>query len=121
MKIDISNSPYYPEFKSGYVIFHNREGRRYVVLVREDQTKTCTAYARYLMAVKIGRRLLNTEQVDHIDEDKSNDSIENLQILSKRDNISKNKKRLHPPTHGGSRMYKEGCRCSKCVEYMKKL
>ena len=64
MKIDISNSPYYPEFKSGYVINHKKEGRRYVVLVRDDQTKSCTSYARFLMSVKLGRRLLKEEQVE---------------------------------------------------------
>lgn len=41
-----------------------------------------TAYARYLLAVKIGRYLTEDEEADHIDNDGTNDSIDNIQILS---------------------------------------
>lgn len=41
-------------------------------------------------SVHLGRFLLNSECVDHIDEDKTNDVIENLQILSAADNTRKN-------------------------------
>ena len=119
MRIDISNSPYYPEFKSGYLINDKKEGRRYVVLVRNDQTKSCTSYARFLMSVKLGRRLLKEEQVDHIDEDRSNDSIDNLQIMTQRNNISKNARFRFGERHGTSSMYRRGCRCDKCRDYAK--
>jgi len=39
-------------------------------------------YSRYLMCVKEGRILKEEEQVHHIDEDKTNDDIDNLKILS---------------------------------------
>lgn len=49
------------------------------------------SYARYLVCVREGRMLDAAEQVDHIDGDKTNDCIFNLQILSVKEN---NKKRV---------------------------
>lgn len=121
MKIDITHSPYYPEFVRGYLIEHKNELRKYVVLIRADKTKSCTSYARYLMAESLGRRLEETEQVDHIDEDKSNDILENLQILTQKENILKNHEARCIRDHGTSYMYKHGCRCEKCTNYMKKI
>lgn len=48
------------------------------------------SYARYLMSVKLGRKLTKDEHVDHIDEDKTNDDIDNLQILTPEQNKAKN-------------------------------
>lgn len=47
------------------------------------------SYARYLMSVQLGRRLETSEEVDHIDGDRTHDIIANLQILSKSDNSRK--------------------------------
>jgi hypothetical protein len=74
---------------NGYIII-NRENRRHVCLVhKENKSRTTISYARYLMSVKEKRFLTKEEQVDHIDEDKTNDDINNLQILSFGDNIRK--------------------------------
>ena len=43
------------------------------------------------MALKIGRLLTAEEQVDHIDNDKSNNDINNLQILTPSENARKDK------------------------------
>jgi hypothetical protein len=65
----------------------NPEKRCNVCLVHKTtKQRTTTSYARYLMSVKEGRLLLKSEQVDHIDGDKTNDVIENLQILSIKEN-----------------------------------
>ena len=45
--------------------------------------------ARYKMAVHLKRRLLRTEHVDHIDNDRTNDTLSNLQILTKEENQRK--------------------------------
>lgn len=83
--------PYSKDFKAGYLNI-NKDPRRTLLLVREDGTKTSTAYARYLMSVHLKRYLNRNEQVDHKDDDKLNDVIDNLQILSpKENNIKKNK------------------------------
>lgn len=47
-------------------------------------------YAKYLMCVHLGRMLNRDEEVDHIDEDKTNDVISNLQILTRAQNTAKN-------------------------------
>lgn len=74
-----------------YKIFHSKEKRFYALLIHKyDKTRTTISYARYLMSVHIGRFLSKDEEVDHINEDKCDDRIENLQILSKSDNIKKN-------------------------------
>jgi hypothetical protein len=44
------------------------------------------------MCVKLNRKLLKWEHVDHIDEDKTNDHISNLQILSQSENNKKSLK-----------------------------
>jgi hypothetical protein len=83
--------PYSEDFKAGYLNI-NKEPRKTLLLVRNDGSKTSTSYARYLMSVHLQRYLKEEEHVDHIDNDKLNDNIANLQILSAKDNnIKKNK------------------------------
>lgn len=89
MKIELK-SPFILEFKAAYLNI-NKEPRRVVLLVRKDNTKTSMSYARYLMCCHLNRFLKKEEHVDHIDNNKLNDCIENLQILSaKENNIKKN-------------------------------
>ena len=83
--------PYKTRYKFGYLVT-NTENRRTLVLYNSKEDRTSTQYARYLLAVSLGRFLTEEEQVDHIDGDKTNNSIDNLQILSKRDNILKSNK-----------------------------
>lgn len=80
MKIKLEY-PFTELYKSGYLL-QNKEPRRLVLLVRFDNTKTSVSYARYLMSCHLKRFLTLDEQVDHIDNDKLNDTIENLQILT---------------------------------------
>ena len=88
-RIDLKH-PYSEDFKAGYLNI-NKEPRRVVTLVGKDGSKSSTSYARYLMACHLGRYLKNDEHVDHIDNDKLNDVVDNLQILSSQEN---NRKRL---------------------------
>lgn len=64
--------------------------RRMVTLKKPGHTTTM-AYARYLMCVKESRWLEIAEQVDHIDDDRLNDSLDNLQVLTPSANTSKNR------------------------------
>ena len=74
---------------SSYLVI-NPENRMNVCLIHNvTKKRTTTSYARYLMSVKEKRFLNQNEQVDHIDGDKTNDSIENLQILSAKENTIK--------------------------------
>ena len=89
MKIELKE-PFLKDFKSGYVNI-NKEPRRVLLLVRKDNTKTSMSYARYLMCCNLNRFLNKEEHVDHIDGDKLNDVIDNLQILTlKENNIKRN-------------------------------
>lgn len=80
-----------------YVIFHKKEGRRYANLIPIDKQsglkRKTISYARYLMSVKEKRILNKKEYVDHIDNDKLNDDINNLQLLSLKENNIKESKR----------------------------
>lgn len=73
----------------GYKIFHKKEGRMMLNIIRPDKSRTTLSYARYLMCVKEKRILKINEQVDHIDENKTNDNLDNLQILSHEENNRK--------------------------------
>lgn len=73
--------PYSSRWKAGYIVT-NREGRKTVILFNSDSDRTSTQYARYVLAVKLGRFLDETEEADHIDNDKTNDDIANLQVLT---------------------------------------
>jgi hypothetical protein len=74
-----------------YKIYHKKQKRYYACLVSKEHRKT-TAYARYLMEVHLGRKLSKDETVDHINNNKTDDRIENFQILSVRENIRKSAK-----------------------------
>lgn len=115
MRIDL-NAPYANDYKAGYLI-NGTEKRKMILLVSRDGRKHCTSFARYLMSTKLGRYLDKDEEVDHINNDKSDDRISNLQILTKRENIQKEKDRhLSTLEHGTYSMYHTGkCRCSLCV------
>lgn len=93
-KIDLEY-PYSEFYKAGYLRV-NRENRKTLYLVERGYTQvtSSTSYARYLMAVHLKRILEEDEQVDHIDNDKTNDNISNLQILSCADNLKKSAKGL---------------------------
>ncbi len=72
--------PYNTKWVNGYLVI-NGEGRKHVCLVGGSKRST-TSYARYLTAVSLKRFLTDDEVVDHIDDDKTNDCLENFQILT---------------------------------------
>jgi len=80
--------PYNTIWKHGYLL-SNRENRQILILFDSESNRTTTQYARYLLGVKLGRFLTKEETVDHIDNDKTNNDINNLQILSISENIRK--------------------------------
>lgn len=81
MKIKVEH-PFNSEFVRAYLSRSNSDSRQRVTLHRPDKTGTIISYARYLMSVKLGRYLTEDEEVDHINTDPTDDSIENLQVLS---------------------------------------
>ncbi|TDB90919.1 HNH endonuclease [Actinomadura sp. KC216] len=63
-------------------------GRRYVVLT-DNGKRTTKLYSRHLMEQHLGRVLDTDETVDHIDEDKTNDDLSNLAVLTRSENAKK--------------------------------
>lgn len=90
MKIHLQ-SPFSKDWKVGYLVL-NTENRQMVCLYNSQSDRTTISYARYLMSIKLDRYLSIDEHVDHIDEDKTNDNIDNLQILSPKENHNKSLK-----------------------------
>lgn len=84
MLIDL-DFPFNIKWKRGYLRIGN-EGRKIVDLYNTDADRTTISYARYLMGVHLGFEVPPEYDVDHIDDDKTNDSIDNLQILTKEQN-----------------------------------
>ena len=75
-------SPFDIEYVRAYLSRSNKDFRQRVTLIKKDKTGTIISYARYLMSVKLGRYLAEDEEVDHINRDPTDDSIENLQVLT---------------------------------------
>lgn len=74
--------------RHGNIWYNERSGRWYV----QDRNNTNVPWARVVMSYKIGRDLCGNEHVHHIDGDCSNDSMENLELLSNKEHM-----RLHNP------------------------
>ena len=66
------------------VYLHSGQGRRKARLTKQGETTIHTSYARYLMCVHLGYRLGEDKHVDHIDGNPLNDSLSNLQVLTRR-------------------------------------
>ena len=67
-------------------VFHKKTGRYFIFIYFPEGGKVYTQYARYLLAVKLGRRLVDDETVDHLDGNKVNDYPDNLDIASLAEN-----------------------------------
>lgn len=60
-----------------------------------SKDRTTMSYARYLMSVHLGRLLTKDEHVDHQNDNKLDDRVDNFQILTQAENNIK-QARLHP-------------------------
>jgi hypothetical protein len=71
-----------------YKQWHKKIGRWCAYLYNPNtKERTTMAWAKYLMCLHLGRMLdPNTETVDHINDDKTDDRIENLQLLTRNEN-----------------------------------
>lgn len=63
--------------------------RKFVILFYSKDLKKTKSFARFLMETHLNRFLDKDEHVDHIDGDCKNDCLENLQILTPRENNQK--------------------------------
>lgn len=74
-----------------YGPYERPDGRKHVIYY-DGVVRRTQSYPRYLMEQHLGRPLLDSETVDHIDGDFTNDNLDNLQLLTLADNIKKSSK-----------------------------
>ena len=84
---------YDPTIKVNGPYLNRTQNRKFVQYVYADKRKRVITYAKYLMEQLLKRELSSEEEVDHIDRNKLNDVIENLQILNKNIHIILDAKR----------------------------
>lgn len=87
MLIDLEE-PFKSQWRNGY-LRQEADGRKYLSLYNEPGVQTSISYARYLVACKLGFHIPDGYEVDHINDDKTDDSLENLQILTAEENVFK--------------------------------
>lgn len=68
-------------------VYDCKDGRKRIDVIAENYRKTFQL-AKIVLEVKLGRKLVDNETVDHIDGDKTNDSPENLRVLSHPENAA---------------------------------
>jgi len=71
-----------------YGPYTRKDGRMHIIVYKNGKRKT-VSYPKYLLEKKLGRTLLANETCDHIDGDFTNNSLSNLQVLTRGDNIRK--------------------------------
>lgn len=73
-----------------YGPYTRKDGRKHIVWYdRATGVRVTQSYPRYLMEQHLGRQLEEWETVDHINEDYTDDRIENLQLLTIEENAAK--------------------------------
>lgn len=80
--------PFKSMWRKGYLQTHPN-GRKYVCLYNSNSERSLISYARYVVSVRNGEILPEGFEVDHINNDKSDDSDSNLVLISQKDNIRK--------------------------------
>ena len=77
--------------KYGPYLHSEGTGRMIYIIWYEDGTKRTVAVARYMMEHHLGRNLGPREVVDHINNDPSDDRLENLQVITSSENNTKDR------------------------------
>lgn len=87
LKIELEE-PFKSKYKYGKLRL-KPSGRKYISLYNSIKDRKYTTYARYLMGVKLGYEVPPEFEVDHKDDDFTNDDPNNLQLLTQEQNKQK--------------------------------
>lgn len=83
-----SSPPSRTKIMKMYGPYLRKDGRKHVVIIHDNGISQTRSYPRLLLEQKLGRPLQDDETVDHIDGDFTNDSPENLRVLSRSENAA---------------------------------
>lgn len=78
-----------------YGPYIRKDGRSHICIIHPNKRKQIKSYPRYLLEQHLGRELTKEETVDHINNDFTDNRIENLQILTRAENARKEIQREH--------------------------
>lgn len=70
------------------------DGRKHVICLFVDGSRKTVSFPKYLVECNIGRTLDSFEEVHHINGDFTDDSLENLEVVNKRDHAKLHVRRL---------------------------
>lgn len=71
-----------------------KDGRKHVVWVKSDGSKTTISWPKWLMEEHLGRMLDVDETVDHINRDFTDDRLENLRVVPRSIHVSDDARRV---------------------------
>jgi hypothetical protein len=77
--------PFNLKWKKGYLVV-NPENRKNIILYNSQIDRTTISYARYLYSVYLGYEVPPEFEVDHKNNDKTDDRIDNYQLLTQEQN-----------------------------------
>jgi hypothetical protein len=80
-----------------YGPYLRKDGRKHVCIIGDDGVRTTKSYPKFLMEQKLGRPLFQTETVDHIDRDFTNDDPGNLRVIDFKQHVSDDTLRVRIP------------------------
>lgn len=80
--------PFKSKWKRGYMM-PSRENRMMVYLYNTPKDRSTISYAKYIYGVHLGYEVPEGLEVDHINNDKTDDRLENLQLLTREQNKKK--------------------------------
>ncbi len=81
--------PWSQWYNKCHVYLDNRSNRRMVYLSSNNGKKQTTTFARYLYAVHLGEMIPDHLEVDHVNNDCTDDRVENFQLLTHEENLKK--------------------------------
>lgn len=81
--------PFKSRWRKGYLLTRPEDDRKYVHLYNDDKDRTGMSYARYLKSVELGYVVPEELEVDHRNNDRTDDALGNLQVLTPLENKAK--------------------------------
>ena len=86
----------YPMYTQVYGPYTRKDGRKHLILYEPNSKgKKTISFPKAIMEVYLGHKLGKDDTVDHIDRDKTNDAISNLQVINRKTHASLDAIRRH--------------------------